>query len=81
MIFEWWVPKLCNIVKNNETEPGTSGLERTAPTGELEFSSRSIQKNNSKLIMFFQFDLENNSSSTEGAVFSRQDVPVSAQIF
>ena len=57
------------------SEPGTSGLEKTTPPGELEFSSRSNQKNNRKLLMFFQIDLEKNSSSLEGAVFSRPDVP------
>ena len=56
-------------------EPGTSGLEKTAPPGELEFSSTLNQKNICNLQMFFQFDLEKNSSSLEGAVFSRPDVP------
>ena len=56
-------------------EPGTSGLEKTAPSGELEFFDRSTQNN---LLQFFQFDLEENSSSPEGAVFSRPDVPGSA---
>ena len=59
-------------------EPGTSGIEKTAPSGELEFSSRSNQKNIKKLQTFFQFDLGENSSSPEGAVFSRPDVPASA---
>ena len=30
--------------------------------------------------MFFQIDLEKNSSSPEGAVFSRPDVPGSARV-
>ena len=56
-------------------EPGTSGLEKTAPSGELEFSSRSNQKINSNSLMFFQFDLAKNSCSPEGALFSRPDIP------
>ena len=34
-------------------EPGISGLEKTAPSGEIEFSTRSNYKNNIKLLMFF----------------------------
>ena len=45
-----------------------------APPGELEFSSSSSQKNNSKILMFFQFDVEQNSSSPGGASFSRTDI-------
>ena len=59
----------------SQPEPGTSGQEKTAPSGELEFSSRSNQKINSKSLMFFYFDLEKNSSSPEGALFSRPDIP------
>ena len=62
------------ISQQNVSEPGKSGLEKTAPSGELEFSSRSYQKINSKSLMFFQFDLEKNSSSPEGALFSRPDI-------
>ena len=56
-------------------ESGISGLEKIAPSGELEFSASSNSKNNSKLLMFFWFDLEQNSSSPGGAGFSRQDIP------
>ena len=35
---------------NVYTKPGTSGLERTAPSGELELFSRSNYKNISKLL-------------------------------
>ena len=51
-------------------EPGTSGLEITTAPGELEFSSRSNQKKIKKLHMFFQLDLEKNSSLPGGDVFS-----------
>ena len=34
-------------------EPGTSGLEKTAPSGELEFRSISNKKNFSELLWFF----------------------------
>ena len=34
--------KIFDIISENLVpEPGTSGLEKTAPSGELEFSSRS----------------------------------------
>ena len=46
-----------------------------AHQGELEFFSKSIQKNISNLVLFLQFDLEENSSSPGGAVFSRPDIP------
>ena len=29
------------VLRVQEPEPGTSGLEKTAPSGKLEFSSRS----------------------------------------
>ena len=35
------------------TEPDTSDVEKTAPPGELEFFSRSSQKNISNFSMFF----------------------------
>ena len=57
------------------SEPGISGLDKRAPPGELEFCSRSNQKNISSLLLFFQFELEQNSCSPEGAVFSRPDIP------
>ena len=56
------------------TEPGTSGLEKRAPSGELEFYSRSNQKNINDLQLIFQFDLAEISSAPEGVVFSSLDV-------
>ena len=56
-------------------EPGISGLEKRDPSGELEYFARSNQKKINELLLIFQFDLEENSSSPEGAVFSRPDVP------
>ena len=62
------------------SEPDTSALEKAAPPGELEFFSRANQKNMCNFLMFFQFDLEENSSSPGGAVFSRPDVPGSGKL-
>ena len=44
---------------------------------ELEFFL--IKKNISDLLLFFQFDLEENSSSPGGAVFPRSDIPGSVR--
>ena len=56
-------------------EPVISGLEKIAPHGELEFFSRSIQKNIDNFLLFLQFDLDENSSSPERTIFSRPDIP------
>ena len=65
--------RYCLVVFiGHHPEPDTSGLEKTATSSELEFSSRSNKKNYSKLLMFSQLYLEKNSSSPEGVVFLDQ---------
>ena len=66
--------KIASSLCGEGAEPSTSGLEKAAPPGELDFLSRSNQKNNMNLLMFFQIDLETNSSSPEGAACSRPDL-------
>ena len=45
--------RYCLVVFiGHHPEPDTSGLEKTATSSELEFSSRSNKKNYSKLLMF-----------------------------
>ena len=78
-IFEFEIEVTTVIEHLIQAKPGTSGLEKTAPSGELEYFSRSKQKNIIDLLLFFQSYLDKNSSSPEGAVFSRADLPGSGK--
>ena len=59
-------------------EPNVSCLEITAPLGKLAFSSSTNPK---KLLMLFKVNVGKNSSSPEGAVFSRPCILCSAQFY